>query len=89
MHTFDLHRSYEMSMNMNMSMLRLGILDFCPYFAKNLAICPCFETIYVRVSILVLDYIKVGFYMKLNHTKIGFYVTRFYYDRVRFMFLPC
>ena len=71
-----------------MSMLRLGILDFCPYFAKNLAIYPCFETIYVRVSILVLDYIKVGFYTKLDYTKIGFYVTRFYYDRVCFTFLP-
>ena len=30
-------------------------MGFCPYFVKNLAQCPCFETIKHRVPILKLD----------------------------------
>ena len=40
---------------------RREILAFYPYFLKYLAICPCFEIIYVHAPISKLDFIKIEF----------------------------
>ena len=62
------------------------ILGFCPYFAKKKKkkeeeiICPCFQTIWVYVPVLVLNYPKASFYMKLNYTTIGLLKVQIVYN---------
>ena len=47
-----------------------GKMGFCPYFKKNLAQCPYFETIKHRVSVLKLDFKKIKLQVELNFVKI-------------------
>ena len=51
----------------------LGILGFCPYFVKNLAQYSYFETIYVCVPVLVLDFKKIELQVELDISNVEFY----------------
>ena len=58
-----------------------GKMGFCPYFKKNLAQCPYFETIKHRVSVLKLDFKKIELQVELNFNKVEFYAyfATYYY----------
>ena len=51
----------------------MGILGFCPYFAKITAICPYFETIKVHVPVLKLDFNKIELQVELDISNVEFY----------------
>ena len=44
-----------------------------PYFVKNLAPCPCFETIKHRVPVLKLDLKKIKLQVELDISNVEFY----------------
>ena len=51
----------------------MGILGFCPYFAKITAICPYFETIKVHVPVLKLNFNKIELQVELDISNVEFY----------------